>query len=312
VGITYAAPCLIDIAINAQDEMYGVDISADVLVQIDPHTGAATSIGTLGIDANHAQSLDFEEGSGILYWAAVDYRGHLRRIDTTTGNSISLGDFPNGTGVDCLAFATGGGEPFWGDVPWLSEIPTHGVILADDTYTVDIVFDTTDLTEGECYTATLGILHNDRQAAYPGHVPVTLCAAKPWPVFTLTKEVSPEIVLPGEPLTYTVLFGNDGSLETGITISDVLPSEMNYVWSDMGGAYDPVAHTVVWDDLVLDAGEHLTATIVVTLSLDVSPGAVITNTVYLLWRSAVYSDWVNIQVKKDELPCILYLPIIMR
>ncbi len=45
VGNVGAGTCIIDIAINAAGEMYGVDIVSDALYQIDPNTGAGTPIG---------------------------------------------------------------------------------------------------------------------------------------------------------------------------------------------------------------------------------------------------------------------------
>jgi uncharacterized repeat protein (TIGR01451 family) len=315
VGTTTAAPCLIDVAINAQGQMYAVDISSDALFQINPATGAATAIGLLGFNANHAQSIDFEEESGILYWAAADdYNGSLRRIDPNTGASLYLGYFPNYTAVDCLAFATGGGDPFWGDVPWVSEVPTSGVTMADDTFTVDIAFDTNDLNAGECYTASLGLLHDDPYYKQPAFLPVNLCVTTPWPVYYLTKTADIGTTMPGDPVTYTVVFGNDGSLETGITISDVLPTEVEYSWSEPEGmVYDPAFHTLVWDNLVLDHGTRMTATIGVNIETDVELGTWFTNTVYLLWRGDILTDWSSMQVGGQvQQPVNIYLPMIFK
>jgi uncharacterized repeat protein (TIGR01451 family) len=310
VGMTTAAPCLIDVAINAQGEMYAVDISSDALFQIDPTSAAATTIGLLGFDANHAQSLDFEEESGILYWAAADnYSGSLRRIDTSTGNSVHIDYFPNATGVDCLALATGGGGPFWGDVPWVGAVLTSGLTLAGDATEVEILFDTTVLTSGQCYEAGLGLVHDDPQHEQPAMVPMKLCVEIPWPVFYLTKTVAAGEALPGETVTYTLVFGNDGSLETGIVVSDVLPAGVEYGWSEPEGAYDPAVHTLSWGVPVLDAGARLTATVVVTVGAGMEPGTWLTNTSYLLWRDEVLSNWVSLRVGGAR---YVYLPLVFK
>jgi hypothetical protein len=107
VGEITSAPCIIDIAINADGEMFGVDTCSDVLVQIDPVTGAGTPIGSIGYDADNAQGMDFEDRSGILYLAAFNVtlnRGELRIADTATGNSVLVGPFPGGSETDALAF----------------------------------------------------------------------------------------------------------------------------------------------------------------------------------------------------------------
>jgi uncharacterized repeat protein (TIGR01451 family) len=312
VGTTIAAPCLIDVAANAQGELYAVDISSDALFQLNPASGAATLIGLLGYDANHAQAIDFEEETDVLYWAAVnEYSGSLRRIDTDTGNSLHVGYWPNYTGVDCLALATGGGDPFWGDVPWVREVPTTGLTLAGDAMEVDVVFDTTVLTTGQCYEAGLGMIHDDPYHQEPAMMPLTLCVEAPWPVFYLEKSVAPGQPLPGETTTYTLVFGNDGSLETGIVISDVLPYGVEYGWSEPAGTYDPAAHELTWSGLVLDAGSRMTATVVGNIGVDMEPGIWMTNTVYLLWRDQVLSDWASLQVG-GEARQYIYLPVVVK
>jgi hypothetical protein len=108
VGEIANAPCVIDIAINAAGEMYGLDTCSDVLVGINPLTAAGTVIGAVGFDADFAQSMDFEERSGVLYLAAynaTESRGELRIADTNTGASVLVSPFPGGAEVDALAFA---------------------------------------------------------------------------------------------------------------------------------------------------------------------------------------------------------------
>jgi hypothetical protein len=108
VGEITSAPCIIDIAINSAGEMYGLDICSDVLVRIDPNTGAGTVVGSTGYDADYAQGMDFQDRSGTLYLAAynvTDARGELRIADTTSGNSVLVGPFADGAQVDALAFA---------------------------------------------------------------------------------------------------------------------------------------------------------------------------------------------------------------
>jgi hypothetical protein len=108
VGEITNAPCIIDIAINAAGEMYGLEVCTDVLVRIDPATGAGTVIGSLGYDADFAQGMDFEETSGVLYLAAynaTNSRGELRIADTATGDSVLVGPFPDDAETDALAFA---------------------------------------------------------------------------------------------------------------------------------------------------------------------------------------------------------------
>jgi hypothetical protein len=137
VGPITNGPCIIDIAVNLEGEMYGVDIVYDRLIQIDPATGAGTVVGWLGVPANYAQGLDFDGGDGVLYWAAYTMQGELRIIDTETGASTLVGAFPGGAEVDSLAFPL----PCCGDIAWLRETPTSGSVLPGERVTVTVTFD---------------------------------------------------------------------------------------------------------------------------------------------------------------------------
>ncbi|HOR84654.1 MAG TPA: S8 family serine peptidase, partial [Anaerolineaceae bacterium] len=151
--------CGIDLAYNTDDGMiYIVDIASDNLFKVNPDTLAVTNVGSLGVNANYAQGLDYEEETGVLYWAAYTSSGELRVIDTATGASSLVGAFPGGAETDCLAFATGGVS----DVPWLSEDPASGTVDAFGQKEVTISFDPTGagLTQPGDYLAELKIKHN--------------------------------------------------------------------------------------------------------------------------------------------------------
>ena len=163
--------CGIDLAYNTDDDMiYIVDLLTDSLFRVDPATLAVTEVGPLGVGANYAQGMDFEEETGTLYWAAYTTAGELRIIDTTTGASTLVGGFPGGAEVDSLAFATGGQS----DVPWLSEDPVSGVVPAAGSIDIDVTFDPTGagLSQPGDYLAALKVKH-DTPYTYP-NIPVVL------------------------------------------------------------------------------------------------------------------------------------------
>lgn len=169
VGEIGSGTCIIDIAINAEGEMYGVDIVSDSLYAIDPSTGAGTVVGSLGVDANFAQGMDFEENSGILYWAAYTSQGEMRVIDTTTGASASVGAFAGGAEIDALAFTTGGSGGLGG---WAYAVPDFGTLPPFSTTTFQLVFDARSLYQTGDYYAELsfdGSFAND-----PGTMPLTM------------------------------------------------------------------------------------------------------------------------------------------
>ncbi len=127
IGPITNGACIIDIAITPGGDLYGVDLVSDSLIKINTATGAGTVVGPLGIDANYAQGMDYDEMAGQLLWAAYNNttsQGELRVIDTTTGASTLVGPFPGGAEVGAfgVAFYIGGG------LPWLVLTPDQGVV----------------------------------------------------------------------------------------------------------------------------------------------------------------------------------------
>ena len=171
LGALAGIGCGIDLAYNTDDDMiYIVDLLTDSLFKVDPATLAVTLVGGLGASANYAQGMDYEEESGVLYWAAYTTSGEMRIIDTTTGASTLVGAFPGGAEVDSLAFTTGGSS----DVTWLSEDPVSGVVPDGETVQVNIIFDPTgaSLSQPGDYMAELKIKH-ETPYTYP-NIPVVL------------------------------------------------------------------------------------------------------------------------------------------
>ena len=124
---------IIDVAIDANGLMYGVDLVTDTLVAIDKTTGEASTIGSLGFDANYAEGLDFDDTTNTLYFAAFDNgigTAEMYTIDTETGlgTPISpIGPDPANTQYSALGIARLAGIcSYPEDVPWLSYSDTRG------------------------------------------------------------------------------------------------------------------------------------------------------------------------------------------
>ena len=71
-----------------------------------------------------------------------------------------------------------GGEEPWSDVPWVTEVPTNGIVGPDSSFDVEVTFDATGLTVGECYTASLGLVHDDPGWETPFYIPLQLCVTE--------------------------------------------------------------------------------------------------------------------------------------
>ncbi len=167
---------IIDIAINAAGQAFGIDISTDSLVAINKATGAATTIGALGIDANFAQGMAFDKAADVLYWAS--YRstpgGELYTVNTTTGAATLVGGLAGGGEIDAFDIATAAGpcsEPE--DIPWLDVSPTSGTIAPGEPETeVTLTYDAATLAVGT-YSANLCLNSNDPEQAFV-QIPVEL------------------------------------------------------------------------------------------------------------------------------------------
>jgi hypothetical protein len=179
VGDPTNGTVIIDIAIDSNGLMYGVDIVTDTLVAIDKTTGEASTIGSLGFDANYAEGLDFDDTTGTLYFSGWDNNlseDVMYTIDTDTGVATPISPIgPNAGGVQYSALAIArlaGICSYPLDVPWLQYSDTRGSTDPGTTTPITVTFDATTLTPGE-YSADICVNNNDlTNKRLP--VPVTL------------------------------------------------------------------------------------------------------------------------------------------
>lgn len=92
----------IDIAINNSGVMYSCDVNSDVLNIINKTTGAATLVGSLGININFAQGMAFDPETDSLFLAAYTDAGKLYRCNTINGATTLIGAFGSGSEVDAF------------------------------------------------------------------------------------------------------------------------------------------------------------------------------------------------------------------
>ena len=152
IGTISSSALIIDIAINAAGNMYGVDIDNDNLLAIDESTGAGTIIGSIGFDAQYAQGLDFDNVNDVLYYAAFNATlgGHLRVIDIATGNSTSIGQISSGSmEVDGFVVAE------YPSASWVALNDNLGTVPANDTVQIDVIFNAAAVTNFGTYTSEL-------------------------------------------------------------------------------------------------------------------------------------------------------------
>lgn len=167
---------VVDIAVDAEGRMYGVDLVADDFVAIDKATGDAAVVASLGFDANFAQGLDFDDYSGTLYYAAFNNsvgEAQMYAIEPSTGALTlvdAIGADPTQTQLAAFAVARLGGVcAYPDDVPWLTYSTTRGSTAAGATTPVTVGFDASSLAPGT-YHANVCVANNDlarRRVAVP-------------------------------------------------------------------------------------------------------------------------------------------------
>ena len=158
---------IIDIAVDSNGLLYGVDIITDTLVAIDKNTGEASTIGSIGFDANFNADLDFDDYTGTLYFAAYDSNAGLEgmyTINTETGEATlvsPIGADPTTASLDAMGIARLSGVcAYPNDVPWLSYSSGRGSTAPGGTTPITVTFDATDLAAGS-YSANICIYNND-------------------------------------------------------------------------------------------------------------------------------------------------------
>ncbi|MBU1661291.1 MAG: carboxypeptidase-like regulatory domain-containing protein, partial [Chloroflexi bacterium] len=183
IGPITGSACNIAIAIDGTGQIYGYDICTDDFWAIDKNTGAGTSIGSIGFDANFGQGMGWDPATDQIYLVAFNSgtsQVELRIADRVTGNTVLMGVLgsTNPGGLVQLPWL---GVPIGvdTDIPWLSEDPITGTISAAGTQMIDVTFDAgvPEVTQPGDYHATLKVKNDTPYGTLS--VPVTMTVDTP-------------------------------------------------------------------------------------------------------------------------------------
>lgn len=89
----------INLARDASDNLFTLDIDNDVIYGIDKTNGIATPVGPAGFDANFGQGMSFDPVTDQIILTAFNnsiFDAELRTLDTNTGETFSLGTLTPG------------------------------------------------------------------------------------------------------------------------------------------------------------------------------------------------------------------------
>lgn len=228
VGEMTGIGCAIWIAIGPDGLMYSVDVVNDALYAVDKTTGATSLIGSVGFNVNYGQDADFDQSTGILYWAAVNAdtgSAEMRTVDLGTGASslvYSLG----ATQIVGLATETTGGpcaQPQ--DLPWLSLAPLNATTPPLGASPVSATIDATNANAGDVLDGNVCATSND-----PLHhrlaTPITVTVAAPLVPPTVSKTFNPTQVTPGTTSTLTITLANANATDAALSapLVDAFPN----------------------------------------------------------------------------------------
>jgi uncharacterized repeat protein (TIGR01451 family) len=282
VGEITGEACAIWIAIGPDGLMYSADIIDDALFAVDKTSGAASLLGSVGFNANYAQDADFDQSTGILYWAAFNadvFTDEIRTVDLATGATslvYSLGT----TQIVGLATETVGGPCFQPqDLPWLALDPLTGTTVALGSTPVNATIDATNANDGDVLAGTVCATSNDPAQHLLG-TPITVTVANPPPVPpTVSKAFNPSSVTIGNPSTLTITLANANNVDATLTASltDTFPLGLVIAgtpnaFTDCGGTLTAVPAT---GSITLDsANSAIPAQGSCTITVDVTAAVV--------------------------------------
>jgi hypothetical protein len=176
VGTLTNELCTIAIAIDADGNMYGLDLATDALYAIDKATGEDALIGSVGFNTNYMQDMAFDLSTGILYLAGFDedaFTDSIYTIDVTTGLASIIGPLGAAAGeVDAMGIETIAGpcgKPQ--DLSWLSLGPLSGTTVPDGSSPVTATIDGANASAGDVLSGTICVRSND--PTQPNHLLAT-------------------------------------------------------------------------------------------------------------------------------------------
>ncbi|MCB9068376.1 MAG: T9SS type A sorting domain-containing protein [Calditrichae bacterium] len=114
IGETFAAPVIIDIAVDNNGVLFAHEIVNDAIYTVDKLTGQVNFIGYTGFDANYAQGMDCDPNNNEIYLAAFNNSSstaELRKVNKSNGQTTFIGFIGDGYSYEMCAFGISGNAP---------------------------------------------------------------------------------------------------------------------------------------------------------------------------------------------------------
>jgi len=282
------------LAFDSNSVLYGISVTSDSqLYRIDPTTGAATAVGPLGIGFIFEGGLGFDP-TGQLFGVNQGDNSDAKmfRIDTTTGAATIIGPMPgeqrdiNGIAVEGNTFygidrvsnslgllnTTTGAYTTIGNTGTIVDA-TGGLALDPVDGTLYATFGSGGFYKLDKNTGVATLIAVNNVSFGLDFAPLGVAD------LSVSKSDSPDPVISGDTLTYTLTATNNGpNKATGVMVTDTLPTGVTLVSATPSLGTCTPGPVVICDIGDLLSGASATVTIDVTVASVAGCGSSLTNT----------------------------------
>jgi hypothetical protein len=121
-ALTVLVPAIIGAACSPAEQLYGVSVTRQMLVTVDPDDAHVTDVGSLG---TYIQNVTYNSSDGYLYGYDFQTDQRLRRINPADGASVAIGPPITDYG--------------WDHIHGMAYVPDQDVFYATTGYTHELL-----------------------------------------------------------------------------------------------------------------------------------------------------------------------------
>ena len=140
-------------------------------------------------------------------------------------------------------------------------------------------------------TAALTVVSDPTQSRELESEALTVVSGADFSGTTKTAEGSVGGFEPGDTVTYTIVFTNEGTRDAaGVVVTDVVDSSLTAVEPLDGGSYDPGARTITWNVGAVALGARVERRFRARIAVDVTDGTRVSNQAFVSTEGATFAS----------------------
>lgn len=283
-SVTSTGRATVVVEVSANEEVDINDLADVTSPTPDPDTSNNSAQGTIRVMAVADLSIDKQGPATAIAGTDVTYTISIGNNGPSTAEGVVVEDVVS-SGVSILSVTGSGGATCNAGVPGNAALPSKcsfGTLAPAATRTMTVVV--------HVLPGTLGVIHNDARVTsstfdddLSNNLATVATDVSGQADLSITKADSPDPVLAGDPLTYTIVVANGGpSTAQDVTITDQIPAGTSFVEGVDGNGATVCALVqpgmVVCELGDIGPGDSVTVFLTVLVAPSVPPGTVLTNT----------------------------------